>query len=128
MKTMLLIAVIACFFSAGSYAQSIDCRQPHVAGTCPGDNLHTTFLLDPSNSPEGCVTYKKGVTTITACPTTTDNLGNVNYNVEGTYKGNYPLVCTPHETADGMVVVNCRPRCVLMDDPLTGKQWYDCPR
>jgi hypothetical protein len=123
MKTILLIAILAGFLTTGGYAQDIDCRQVHVAGTCPGDNVRPAILLVPSNEQVTCAAYTKGTSFISACPDSTDISGNVQFTVDG----NYPMACTSRQRLDGTVVVTCRPKCLLMEDPVTGRQWYKCP-
>ena len=122
-KTILSVVILVGFLTPGGYAQNIDCGQLHVAGTCPGDNVRPTTVLVPSNDQVACIDYMKGTSVVSACPDSTDIFGNVQFTVEG----NYPMACTSHQRLDGTVVVICRPKCVLMDDPATGRQWYKCP-
>ena len=123
MKTILLAAILGAVISTGCYAKDVDCRQVHVAGTCPGDHVRPTAFLVPPHEQMTCVGYTKGTSVISACPDSTDITGNVQF----TINGNYPMACTSRQRLDGTVVVICHPNCVLMEDPATGKQWYKCP-
>jgi hypothetical protein len=138
MKTLLLIVALIGFTAVGSYAQNKNCNYKHkmhqkAAATTEDNTIHTTLLLAPVKEDPPCVTYKNDNLSITACPGVSDNNGLVEYTIEGTYMGNYPVVCTPRKAADGSLVLACEPKCTPMENRETEAPiynpmcFYDCP-
>src|SRR5689334_782499 len=115
MKTMLLIVALIGFTAINGYAQNKSCCYKHkmVYKKAPAttDNTeHTIVLYAPVKEKEPCVTFKKDNIVVTECPAVYDNSGTVEFNLEGTYMGNYPLVCTPVKAADGSYALDCVPK------------------
>jgi hypothetical protein len=131
MKSLLLIVALIGFTAVGSYAQNKNCICKHkmhhkvIAKTTEDNTIHSTLLLAPVKEEPTCLTFKKDNMIITACPDVPDNSGVVEYNIEGTYMGNYPVICTPQKAADGTIVLACRPKCTPMEDRDSGVPVYN---